>query len=202
MSGPRKVGMMFGKGHAEVELAEGVDVTVVEKQAMAVIGDASGAIEAALNEPASDEGLAPCAPLSDYAQGKSTACILICDITRPVPNGLNLPVLVRTLLAAGVPASGITVLIATGLHRPNLDDELRELVGDDWVLETVSCANHYARVDDDHVQVGVTSRGTVVKLDKRFVEAEIRIATGLVEPHFMAGKNRPPSCCSCGAGVR
>ena len=63
MSGPRKVGMMFGKGHAEVELAEGVDVTVVEKQAMAVIGDASGAIEAALNEPASDEGLAPCAPL-------------------------------------------------------------------------------------------------------------------------------------------
>lgn len=51
----------------------------------------------------------------------------------------------------------------------------------------VRCVNHFARNDDDHVQVGTTSRGTVVRLDKRFVDAEIRIATGLVEPHFMAG---------------
>ena len=93
----------------------------------------------------------------------------------------------RALLDGGVPASGITVLVATGLHRPNEGAELTELVGDAWVEETVTCVNHFARNDDDHVHVGTTSRGTVVRLDKRFVEADIRIATGLVEPHFMAG---------------
>ena len=97
---------------------------------------------------------------SEYAQGKQTACILICDITRPVPNGLNLPVLVRALLKAGVPASGITVLVATGLHRPNEGEELSELVGDEWVEQTVTCVNHFARNDEDHVHVGTTSRGT------------------------------------------
>ncbi|MEO6024766.1 MAG: nickel-dependent lactate racemase, partial [Burkholderiales bacterium] len=127
------------------------------------------------------------ASLAIEARAARTACILICDITRPVPNGLFLPVLVRELMDAGIPASGITILVATGLHRPNEGDEMRELVGDDWVLNSVNVANHYARDDQAHVDVGTTSRGTRVKLDRRFAEADIRIATGLVEPHFMAG---------------
>ena len=81
----------------------------------------------------------------------------------------------------------ITVLVATGLHRPNEGEELAVLVGDPWVLETVNVANHFAREDADHVLVGTTERATVVRLDRRFVEADLRIATGLVEPHFMAG---------------
>ena len=55
-----------------------------------------------------------------------------------------------------------------------------------WIVQ-VRCVNHFARNNEDHIHVGTTSRGTVVRLDKRFVDAEIRIATGLVEPHFMAG---------------
>jgi nickel-dependent lactate racemase len=106
-------------------------------------------------------------------------------------------VLVRALLEAGVPASGITVLVATGLHRPNEGEELSELIGDEWVEQTVTCVNHFARNDEDHVHVGTTSRGTVVRLDRRFVDAEVRIATGLVEPHFMAGYSGERSiCCS------
>jgi lactate racemase len=78
--------------------------------------------------------------------------------------------------------------VATGLHRPNLDAELDELIGDPWVLRTVRVENHYATKDEDHVLLGTTAtRGTVVRLDKRFVEADLKIATGLVEPHFMAG---------------
>jgi len=73
------------------------------------------------------------------------------------------------------------------LHRPNEGDELAELVGDAWVMQTVRVLNHFARNDADHVDLGATSRGTPVKLDRRFVEADVRIATGLVEPHFMAG---------------
>jgi nickel-dependent lactate racemase len=127
-------------------------------------------------------------PLRELARGKRSACILICDITRPVPNGLFLPPLIRTLLGAGVPRSGITILVATGLHRPNEGPELAELVGDPWALEIVNVVNHDATVDADHVLLGRTPvHGTVVRLDRRLVEAELRIATGLVEPHFMAG---------------
>ncbi|MCY3837344.1 MAG: nickel-dependent lactate racemase, partial [Gammaproteobacteria bacterium] len=122
------------------------------------------------------------------ARGKNSACILICDVTRPVPNGLFLRPLLEALLKAGIDASDVTILVATGLHRPNLGDELAELVGDAWVLDRVQVVNHYALDDAAHVDFGETrTLGTPVKLDRRFVEADLRIATGLVEPHFMAG---------------
>jgi nickel-dependent lactate racemase len=96
--------------------------------------------------------------------------------------------MIETMLAAGIPKDRITVLVATGLHRPNEGIELAELVGDPWVLENVMVENHYAMHDEDHVDLGFTAtRGTPVRIDRRFVEADLRIATGLVEPHFMAG---------------
>ena len=79
------------------------------------------------------------------------------------------------------------MLVATGLHRPNLGAELEELIGDPWVLRTVRVENHYARNQQDHVDLGLTAHGTRVLLDWRFAEADVKIATGLVEPHFMAG---------------
>jgi nickel-dependent lactate racemase len=96
--------------------------------------------------------------------------------------------MIETMISSGVPKGRISVLVATGLHRPNLGEELAELVGDPWVTENVRVENHYARNEADHVDLGRTrTRGTPVKLDRRFVEADLRIATGLVEPHFMAG---------------
>src|SRR6202012_3604608 len=96
--------------------------------------------------------------------------------------------MIETLTASGVPIDQITVLVATGLHRPNLGVELAELVGDPWVLENVRVENHYARNAEDHVDLGPTeTRGTPVAINRLFVEAQLRIATGLVEPHFMAG---------------
>ena len=91
-------------------------------------------------------------------------------------------------MEAGIPLDRIAVLVATGLHRPNEGEELAELVGDPWVLASVRVANHFARDAEDHVDLGRTAtRGTPVSIDRRFVEADLRIATGLVEPHFMAG---------------
>jgi hypothetical protein len=192
------VELMFGRGTVAVDIDPQVEVVVVEKPPMDLLADPAAAVQQAIESPqqaAAGGAAAPVPPLREYAQGKQTACILICDITRPVPNGLNLPVLVRALLEAGVPASGITVLVATGLHRPNEGEELSELIGDEWVEQTVTCVNHFARNDEDHVHVGTTSRGTVVRLDRRFVDAEVRIATGLVEPHFMAGYSGEHSIC-------
>ena len=174
------IDLRYGKGTHRLQLDPAWDVTVIRKPDMPLLADPVRAVQAALGAPVG------VAPLAESARGAKSACILVCDITRPVPNGLFLPLLVRTLLEAGVPASGITILVATGLHRPNEGEELAELVGDPWVMQTVRVANHYARNDADHVDLGATARGTPVKLDRRFVEADVRIATGLVEPHFMA----------------
>jgi nickel-dependent lactate racemase len=96
--------------------------------------------------------------------------------------------MIEDLLAAGVPKGRICVLVATGLHRPNTDEELAEIVEDPRVLATVRVENHYARDDAGHIDLGPTAtRGTPVKIDRRFVEADLRVASGLVEPHFMAG---------------
>jgi len=114
--------------------------------------------------------------------------MLICAMTRPGPNHVFLRPIIQTMIGQRIAAGNITVLVATGLHRPNEGDELAELVNDDWVLKSVTVANHFALNEEDHVDLGVTAtRGTPVKLDRRFVEADLRIATGLVEPHFMAG---------------
>lgn len=176
-----QVELSYGRGTLPVRLPDQCQPTIIRKPEMPVLADPVAAVEAALANPVA------CAPLAALARGKRSACILICDITRPVPNGTILPPLVRTLLAAGIPPENIVVLVATGLHRPNLGAELEELVGDRWVLDTVRVENHYARNDEDHVDLGPTPHGTPVKLDRRFVEADLRIATGLVEPHFMAG---------------
>ncbi|MBL0276986.1 MAG: nickel-dependent lactate racemase [Anaeromyxobacter sp.] len=173
--------LLYGRGALPLHLPDDLEVTVIRKPAMPVLPSAADGVSAALASPVASR------PLREAARGKATACILVCDITRPVPNGLLLGPLVRELLEAGVPRQGITVLVATGLHRPNLGDELAELIGDPWILSTVRVENHDARDDHAHVDLGRTPAGTPVKLDRRFVEAELRLVTGLVEPHFMAG---------------
>jgi len=154
----------------------------VRKHALPLIEDPVGAVREALDKPIS----AP--PFRDLARGRRNACILICDKTRPVPNRLFLWPMIEELLSSGMPASRICILVATGLHRPCTDQELAEIIGDPRVLSTVRIENHFARDDAAHVDLGPTAtRGTPAKIDRRFVEADLRIATGLVEPHFMAG---------------
>ena len=176
------VDLLYGKTGLPVTFDDDLDVTVVAKPRMPLVPVADVAVRQALAVPVGGP------PLAELARGRNSACILICDVTRPVPNGLFLRPLIETLLKAGIDASNVTVLVATGLHRPNLGDELAELVGDAWVLDRVHVVNHDALDDAAHEDFGETrTLGTPVKLDRRFVEADLRIATGLVEPHFMAG---------------
>lgn len=176
-----RIELSYGKTGYVLGLPDDWDITVVRKKPMPVLPDPQAACRGAFERPVGSE------PLRDLARGRRSACIAICDITRPVPNGTILPPLLRELLAAGLSSDAITVIVATGLHRPNEGDELVEVVGDRWVLDTVPVVNHVARNDADHVSLGTTGRGTPVSLDRRFVEADLKIVVGLVEPHFMAG---------------
>jgi nickel-dependent lactate racemase len=182
MPSPLIVHLAYGQGHLPVRLPAGAVPTVIRKRPLPKLVDPHAAVRDALERPLG----AP--PLRDLARGRRSACILVCDITRPVPNRLFLRPMIETLVTGGVPRDAITVLIATGLHRPNEGEELRELIGDDWVLGNVRVENHDARDAAAHVDLGLTKgRQVPVKLDRRLVEADLKIATGLVEPHFMAG---------------
>ncbi|MGE0716217.1 MAG: nickel-dependent lactate racemase [Alphaproteobacteria bacterium] len=177
-----KIDLLFGRSHVAVAPGDDLDLQIIRKRPLPKLADPAAAIRAALDGPIG------ATPLRELARGRKSACILICDITRPVPNHLFLRPMIEDLMAAGIPAARIQVLVATGLHRPNEGAELEELVGDPWVLRTVEVTNHFARDDAACVQLGHTAtRGTPVGINRRFAEADLRIATGLVEPHFMAG---------------
>ncbi len=176
-----RIKMSYGRHGLELELPDEWQADIIGKKSMPILKDPAEAVAGALAAPVDSPRL------SELARPGKRASILICDITRPVPNHLFLRPIVDELTHGGVALEDITILVATGLHRPNQGRELAELVGDPWVLGKVRIENHFARNNADHVKVGVTSRGTAAKLDRRFVDADIRIATGLVEPHFMAG---------------
>ncbi len=175
-----RIAMNYGRTGLPIDLPDDWPIDIIRKPPMPVPSDAPGEIARALAEPIGSGTLA------DIAKGRHSACILICDITRPVPNSLFLPALVAEIVKGGIGASAITILVATGMHRPNEGDEQDELIGCD-LPGGVRVVNHFARSDGAHAQIGTTTFGIPVRLDRRFLEADLRIVTGLVEPHFMAG---------------
>lgn len=140
----------------------------------------AAALEAALANPIGTR------PLAELARGRKTACVVVCDITRPVPNSLLLPPILRTIEQAGVPRGGITILVATGLHRPNVGEELVELVGE-FVAKNYRCENHHGKAKEEHDYLGTTPNGVPAWIDSRYTRAELKVTTGLIEPHLMAG---------------
>jgi nickel-dependent lactate racemase len=126
------------------------------------------------------------APLAELARGRKNACIVICDITRPVPNQLILEPVLATLQASGIPRDKITILVATGLHRPSLGEELVEMVGAE-IASTYRIVNHHGQKLDEHTYLGDSPRGVPIWIDSRYVQADLKITTGLIEPHLMAG---------------
>lgn len=176
-----KIDLLYGRKGLTTELPDTLRVQVIRKHPMPLLPNPTAAVSEALEKPLG------CPPLLQLAKGKQNACILICDITRPVPNGLILPPLVETLTRAGLARENILILVATGLHRPNEGAELREVVGSDEIFKTLRIENHFAKDREAHVDLGTTSGGIPILIDRRFAEADLKIVTGLVEPHFMAG---------------
>ena len=177
-----QVELSFGRQGLLVELPEKAIPQIIRKPKYLIPEDPHALVQQALSKPIRSK------KLSEEAQGKKTACILVCDITRPVPNKLFLKPVIAELEAGGIQRDSITILIATGLHRPNLGEELEEVIGDPWVTENIRILNHDARDESSIVHLGKTSTHQVpLGLNRHFVEADLKLVTGLVEPHFMAG---------------
>lgn len=174
------VHLAFGHNGLPVVLPEGFDYQVLECPPTPALPDPVAAIESALQNPAAGPSF------SQVAAGKTSAAISVCDITRPAPNPVTLPPLLRALEQAGIPRERVTILIATGLHRPATDEEIRKIVGEE-LYGKVRVLNHDARAAEEHRRLGVTRSGTPVAIDERFMSADLHITLGFIEPHLMLG---------------
>ncbi len=173
--------LRYGRQGLRVELPNERVSDVLRQRPMPAIEDPTAATREALAEPIGT------APLVEVARGRGDACIVVSDLTRPVPNRAILPPILETLTDAGLPPERVTILIATGLHRPNTDEEIAEMLGDEVLASGCEIVNHRAREADEQAHLGETSRGIPAFIDRRYVEADLKILTGLVEPHLMAG---------------
>jgi nickel-dependent lactate racemase len=175
-----RIDLAFGKTGLTVELPSGFRYRVLEARSAQPLADPARAIETALDSPIASSALI------DLARGKFSAAISVCDITRPAPNRQTLPPVLARLEQAGIRRQNITILIATGLHRPATGDEIREICGE-AVASTCRVVNHNARALAEHRHLGATAAGTPVHIDERFAAADLHITLGFIEPHLMLG---------------
>jgi nickel-dependent lactate racemase len=172
-------------GHRGLEFEAPDDTDLIRSSPLQGLTDEPAALREALRNPIASK------PLADCVKAGDRVVVTHSDITRPVPNDRILPVVLEELEAAGVHREDITLLNALGTHRQQSDDELRMMLGD-AIVDRYRCLQHDAFNDAGLVSIGATSRGNPVRLNRRLMEADFRVYTGFIEPHFFAGFSGGP----------
>ena len=177
------VRLAYGEDGLDVDLPAD-RTTVVEPTYAAAPDDQAGLLRAALRDPVAGP------PLRELVRPGQTVAISMCDGTRPQPRHLMIPAVLEELEGIVRPED-VVVLVATGTHRGNSDAEIRAMLGDE-VVDRVRVVNHDARDDSSLVYLGRHGADVPVFLNREWVEADLRITTGFVEPHFFAGFSGGP----------
>lgn len=172
-----KVKLAYGQGQLIVDLPED-RTTVIEPAHTPGLANERAAVFAALTQPIGTK------PLREWIKSGDRICILFTDITRATPNERLIPWLLEYL--RDVPRELITLVNQLGTHRPNTAAELERMLTP-AVVRSYRVVNHDAENPDALVQVGATRDGTPALLNRTVVEADVRIVTGFIEPHFFAG---------------
>jgi lactate racemase len=175
-----KIRLAYGKEGLEVDVPEKNLAKVLTMKSTPPLADPVKAIEESLQHPIG------CASLGELARKAQRVCIVVCDFTRPVPNKLLLPPLLAVLEANGVQKNNITILVATGLHRPSTETELDIMFGAD-IFRRYTIVDHHASMLQEQRYVGRTKKNTPVYIDERLCSADLKITVGFIEPHLMAG---------------
>ena len=177
-----RVHLDYGTGGLDVQLPD-EQVTIIEPVFRPPTANPHGALIQALRAPVERP------PLRDLVRPGQTLAISICDITRAQPRRAMLCALFEEM--PQVRAEDVTILIATGTHRINTAAELETMVGAD-ILRRYRVINHNSRDSSCLAHVGTTSTGVRVYLNRAWLNADVRITTGFVEPHFFAGFSGGP----------
>lgn len=178
----------FGRIQVPVSLPDGTDILRMGRSR--VLASPAAAIRDAIRTPLGTPPLAEIVRQTLRAKPDAQAVIVISDNTRPVPytgeSGILLP-LIEELLEAGLSTSQISLLVATGTHHAMRPETVRELLDPRVLALGLPLYNHDCRDFSQLVSVGKTRIGGEILLNRRYVESDIKILTGLVESHFMAG---------------
>ncbi|AXA35973.1 Transcriptional regulator [Candidatus Sumerlaea chitinivorans] len=174
----KTVAIAYGSGSIALEVPEATESIAPNSQAPCVSEDEL--LEEALDRPLASP------PLQELARGKRNAVILIACRTRRTGSDRYLKQIVRRLVEAGIPEERITVITATGTHDNFREQDAELLLGRELVGR-VGFEGHDCDTPEKHACVGTTSRGTEVWLSKRYLDADLRIATGRVTYHYFAG---------------
>ncbi len=174
--------LLYDRGRLEIQTPDTWEI--LEPADPAALTDHVNAIGTALEQPIGSKSLAQIACEADKSK---PAVIVVSDITRAVPNSLFLPEIIRLLKAGGYPDDRITILIATGMHRPSTAAEHVELLGPQ-IAKTYRVVDHRADAPETLRDLAHRTRsGTAVRINREYFDAGLRILTGFIEPHFMAG---------------
>lgn len=176
-----KVRLAYGVGGLEVELPDD-RTTVVEPAYHEGAPDEAAVLREALRQPVAGP------LLRELVRPGVKVAISMCDGTRAQPRDKMIPAVLEEL---GVPDEDVVILVATGTHRGNTDEEIRAMLGDD-VVSRIRVVNHDARDRSTLTFLGEHGRGVPVWINREWVEADLRITTGFVEPHFFAGFSGGP----------
>ena len=188
----KKVKLAYGKNDLMIQVPD--HAVVIEPKHLPGLADEKSAVLTALRQPIGTP------PLKEMVKSTDIVAIVIADITRPTPSEKLVPWLIEEL--SHVPKENFVVINGLGSHRANTKEELIQMLGQE-VVDTIRVINHDAFDDKELVHVGTNSYGSKVYLNKTYVEADFRIVTGFIEPHFFAGFSGGPKGINPGiAGIK
>ena len=170
----------YGESEISFALPPGMRGTVIESRKVSPIADVEAAIAEALARPANSP------PLRELAKPGDTVCIVFTDITRASPDHLLVPALLRELKTADVRDEDITLLCGIGMHRPSTPEEKVAKLGAE-VVARYRVIDNEPQNPDALVDLGTTESGIPLSVHRAAYEADLLIATGIVEPHQYAG---------------
>ena len=175
--------LAYGRHGLQVNLPDGCDV--VTSRFVPGVADETLALQQALRQPIGTS------PLADKVRAGDKVVIVHSDITRATPNDRILPVILAELEQAGVSRNNIILMNALGTHRPQTEAELRMMLGNN-IVDNYCCLQHDAFDDSILVPLGTTKLGHPVRINRHYLDADVRILTGFIEPHFFAGFSGGP----------
>ncbi|MCZ2099633.1 MAG: nickel-dependent lactate racemase, partial [Anaerolineae bacterium] len=178
-----QVELAYGRHGLTIDLPD--DVDVIRPRYVPGYPDETAALLDAIRNPIGSP------PLRDLVEPGDRVVIVHTDITRATPNDRIMPVLLAELEAAGVARQDISLLNGLGTHRPQTDAELRRMLGDQ-IIDNYRCLQHDCYDDGSLVSLGHTALGHPVRINRAYLEADVKILTGFIEPHFFAGFSGGP----------
>ncbi len=175
--------LAYGRAGLEVEAPD--HAHIIAPRDIPGLPDERTAITEALRQPIGSPPLAALVKPGDHV------VVVHTDITRATPNARLLPAILGELELAGVRSQDIVLLNGLGTHRRQTEAELRWMLGD-GVVDRYRCEQHNCLDEDNLVHLGLTSLGHPVRINRTYLEADVRILTGFIEPHFFAGFSGGP----------